>query len=126
VLSPQEVCSIIEVCGKAKVTLLKLGDLHVEFGTKTEPPALRYQPPNLWADLDQRIASLDTAHPSTPAAAMAESLKKENERALVSDEMTFKRDQLAMLTIEDPVALEEMINNGELDEDDDLGDEQEA
>jgi hypothetical protein len=126
VLSAEEVCSIIEVCGKAKVTLLKLGDLQVEFGKQTEPPALRYQPPNLWADLDQRIASLDTAHPSTPAAAMAESLEKENERALVNDEMAFKRDQLAMLTIEDPVALEEMINNGELDEDDDLGDEQEA
>lgn len=125
-LSVSEVCSIIEVCGKAKVTSLKLGDLQVEFGSQApSPPPLMHES-SPWAPFIPQARALASASPSTPATEIADTLAKEAERALAQDELNVRKDQLAQIGIENPVAYEEMINNGELDEDDALGEEDET
>lgn len=121
-----DVCSIIEVCGKAKVTLLKFGDLQVEFGPQApSPPPLMHEV-SPWTPYIPQARALASASPSTPATEIADTQAKEAEKALAQDELAVRKDQLSQLGIENPVAYEEMINNGELDEDDDLGEEDPA
>jgi hypothetical protein len=94
------VCAIIESSAKNGVRLLKLADLHIEFG-----PA---------------PFSLGSPYPitPTPAAAVAEpNHERISQEGLEAEELRTREDQIAELLLTDPLAAEEMMRLGELQED---------
>lgn len=125
-LSVQEVCTIIEACGKARVASLKFGDLQVDFGSQATLPAPLAHEGSPWLPFIPQARALAEAPVPTPAKEIADTLKKEAERALAQDELNVRTEQFSQLAIENPVAYEEMLTNGELDEDDALGNEDET
>lgn len=100
-LTVDEVCRILDASARTGVSLLKLGDLHVEFGRK-EPEPSRVPSP-LRPD-------------AIPAAEMAVLQLKEQNRSTELDELQLREDQIAELLLTDPLAAEEMIRNGDLEE----------
>lgn len=113
-LSAEEVCVIIKVCGEAKVTELKLGDLQVIFLPKEETrPGVTLKSP---------LASLDQAPPPLTAAEIAEIQRKEAKKALERDEARVRKEQLEEMFLTDPLRAEELLRQGELEPD---GDEDE-
>lgn len=102
VLSPEEVCSIIKACSLGDVTELKFRDLSL----KREPTALRLAS-NLY-----------------PVAEITESQHNEQtKRSVEAEEFKIREDQIRELAISDPLAYEQMLQNGELEGIDDDGDD---
>lgn len=99
----EEVCRILEVSARSGVRLLKLADLHVEFGEVPEPVS-----PGALAPAP------DGAEPNH------ERISKEG---LEAEELRTREDQIAELVLTDPLAAEEMIRLGELDDDEEGFDE---
>lgn len=104
VLTADEVCRIIEVCGESQVSELKFGDLHLVMGGPTLRPA----------STDAEVAPNHS--PVAPAAIVAIQ-KQEAERSLVQAEADLKRDQLDQMIIEDPSQAERLLIQGELEDD---------
>src|SRR5574343_337877 len=98
-LSSEDVCRIIEASAKHGVRLLKLADLHIELGPTAPSP---YAP------------LLETP---TPAAAVAEpDHERISKEGLAAEELQTREDQIAELILTDPLAAEEMIRLGELED----------
>lgn len=118
VLTSDDVCSIIKVCGEAKVSELRFGGLHVKF-SGSEPrsgfePVREATEPQL-----QAIPSL-----SNPDAATSGQMhEKINEDSLVNEETLSREEELAMALIEDPVLAEKLIIAGKLEEETNVPDE---
>lgn len=112
-LSSLEICSILESCAKCNVSLLKFGDLHVEFGRQANPsePAPSEPTSHIIKNSDKEIS--DTKHAE---------LTKE---ALEVEELRTKEEILAELIITNPLKAEEMIRNQELEDDTDESDDNE-
>ena len=102
-LTSQEVCSIITVCGKSGVSVLKFGDLHVEFDKQIEPIAPEPQ-----------TGGPVPPPPPAPPAEIVDNVAKDS---LVSDEIALREEQLLMMLIEDPHEAEKLILQGELADD---------
>ncbi len=111
-LSVADLCAILDACGKAQVTVLKFGDLHVAFGTQAEkaPPPSVPRGTSVEENVKEALSRL-------PATEIAGTQQQEATRNLANDERALKKDQLALMAIENPALLEELIQSGELDED---------
>lgn len=106
-LSCGEVCGILKACGEAKVTKLKFRDLEVEFDQTVAPPALPVAP------------IVDRPPLSNPVAEITDSQhEKQSKASLEQAEIVLREAQIAELQITDPLAAEELIRNGELEEED--------
>lgn len=100
--SPEGIRVILEACEATGVSELRLGELHVRFGSHTEPT--------------QDAASLH------PAKATAEPNHDQiNQETLERDELLLREAQIEELLITDPLRAEELMNQGELK---DYGDDQ--
>lgn len=114
-----ELCAILKACGTSAVAELKFGDLHVIFGPRPEVITVSEHRTPLVLPMEKELMP----DPATEIAATQEKIARES---LELDEIQNKEDQLALLAIEDPVTYEELLANGELDEDARLrGDEDE-
>lgn len=105
-LSTEQVIQIMEASARCGVLILKFQGLYFQFGKKTEPvPAppggpTEHAPKNLVAEMT------NNQHQKLAAAALEQS------------ELELREEQLEELKITNPVLYEELVNQGELDEDD--------
>lgn len=97
-LSGDEVCKIIESASKARVTKLKFGDLEVFFTPGGLEPADLGPGPALPGALAQ--ISVEQA--------------KEQEAAILKEEILTREDQMAELWLTDPAEAERLLELGEL------------
>lgn len=103
-LSVSDVCAILKACGEAKASELKFGGLHVKFGQ----PAPLPPPP---------AALVDTAPAPRTAEEMAALQKTQtqvSELARIKDEIALREEQLAYMSVVDPLAMERMLDEGDL------------
>jgi hypothetical protein len=120
-LSREEVCSILETSAKIGVLELKFGDLHATFGR----PARQEDGRGPLAPYP--FVQQPHAPPSVTALTEKEH-QEQNSTALEADEVRLREEQLARALVEDPVAYERLLRDGELtdgihDVDDDDGDD---
>jgi hypothetical protein len=106
-LTVDEVCRILIECARTGASELQFRDLHVSFGAQA--------------------TEIVEPH-SSIAAEMAPNHEKMNQDALENDELALREEQMSLLAIENPMAFEQAIMDGELDEDERLDneDDQEA
>jgi hypothetical protein len=109
-LSSDEVCGIIEACGKARASELKFAGLYLRFDRSVET-AGPY-------GLDQ----VDRVTSSPPEAEISEIQKTQAADSLVQDEILHKRERLSEMLITDPVEAERLLMQGELEDDGDSDD----
>jgi len=99
-LSAEEVCSILRVCGEAKVSVLKFRDLYVKFGGTAE----------------SQKNDVPSALPITPEAEISDNSKQVAFEAIEKEMVLTKEERLALLQIEDPLEYERLVVNGELED----------
>lgn len=110
-LSCRDVCDIIKVSAKAGVYKLKFKDLHIEFGRPTE---------GVNSPVQQNIAI-------NPVVDLTgEQHYQQTKNAVEADEVSLREEQLARLLVEDPVKYEELLRDGELSDDMDSSDGEDA
>lgn len=97
-LQSQDICSIIDTCAKNKVTALKYGGLEISFLAETViPKTVLSNPPDNDISEEQHVQN--------------------NTESFLKEEVMTREEQLALLLIEDPVRYEQMLEDGELEED---------
>ncbi len=89
--------AIIRECAKRGVAELKIGDFHIKFGSVED-----IQAPKAKSEI------------KAPSKAV---LKAAENQALVAENAEHNENMLANLQLEDPVAFEKMLIEGELEED---------
>ena len=101
-LTGSEIESIIQSCAKANVRVLEIHGIRLEFGAgvPSSPP----QPAQV------------SSEPAPSEAAISEKHEKQSQEALEQDELRLRRDQLALMLIENPVEYEKLVASGELEE----------
>jgi hypothetical protein len=97
-LQCQDICLIIEKCSAHGVTTLKFGSLEVSFN-----PVPKQNKPG--------------------AEISAETHDKLNEEANLKDEVDLREEQIANAQVEDPLLAEQLILDGELDDESDSDDD---
>jgi len=112
-LTGEEIALIIEASAKANVRVLELPGIRLEFG-EASPAKVAVTPP----------APAEPTRP-TDAALSDEQHDKQNKEALEVEEARTKEHRLGMMLIEDPLEAERMIASGELDDEEEGGDEDE-
>ncbi len=120
-LTSEQVCLIIEASGKAKVAKLEFRDLYLEFGQVAQLPTPEVVHMNSFVG-----QSVNTAHPSTPAAEMADIQTKIAQESLEQDEISVRQDRLMQMLIENPHEAEKMIMSEGFNEDDGSEEDEEA
>lgn len=93
-LTSDDICKIIKACAESGVYKIKCNSLEVEFG---QPKKVDHE--NFTQELTQE------AH------------DKMDQQTLVEEEVKTREEQIQMMLIENPELAEEMIANGELNED---------
>lgn len=96
-LTSEEVCFIINTCKDSQVKELKFQDLHIIMAPE---PGCKEQ-----------------IVPSTSKAEILEEQQKIAMDSLRDEEARAKKHQIEMMLIEDPAQAEQMIANGELEDD---------
>lgn len=105
-LSSDDVCAIIKASGDSGVTSLKFGYLQIEFGKPIEQTRV---------DLVQSAPT----PPSNPDTEISDDARVMRDKAeLVVDELKTRDDQVAQMLIEDPLRAEQLLLDGELEDDD--------
>lgn len=94
-LTSDDICKIIKACADNGVYKISVSTLAIEFG-------------------EYKIKNPENI---TVPRMTQEAHDKQNAETLVSEELKTKSDQIDMLMIEDPVLAEEMIANGDLEND---------
>lgn len=107
VLSSLDICTIIEACAEYQVTKLKFGDLYLELGRHTPR-----------ATVPTQSFSPGTAIPEINHDQI-------NQDSIETDEVRLREAEIAELMLTDPRKAEEMIENGELEDDTDESGEDE-
>lgn len=106
-LSSLDICTIIEACAENQVTKLKYGDLYLELGRQTPRDTVPTQ----------------TVSPGTEIPEINHD--KITQESIETDEVKLREAEIAELMLTDPRRAEEMIENGELEDDTDELDEDE-
>lgn len=102
-LSGEEIINILKVCRETGVSAFDLGPLSVRFGL---PVA---------TDRGICVIPAENAPLLSPVATLAEpDHPKLSKEALEIEELLLREEQIAELTVTDPLAAEQMITNGEL------------
>jgi predicted nucleic acid-binding Zn-ribbon protein len=109
-LQVKDICAIIKSCRNCGVTKFKFGDLEVDFGR----PALSPH-----GKCGEAVNHLSVAEITD------EIHEKQMKEALEQDELRLKDEQVAQALIENPLLAEQLIMDGELEDDSepDFGDE---
>jgi hypothetical protein len=107
-LDGAQICSIIESCSKYGVTKLQFGDLHLELGPQAEPAGPGASTPEF----------------QPPDAKMSEIQKQEELKDLEAQSVRLREDELAEKLLTDPEGFEEMLQQGDIDDADEPGDEE--
>ena len=108
--SVKDVCAIIKTGSSCGVSLLKLGDLHIEFVPK--------------AGLAEKFSQASASTiPSLEGAISDDQMKKQSELVSDQEEYNFRKQQLSLSFIEDPELAERLLADGELEDDDSAGDD---
>lgn len=119
-LSAEDLCRIIKACRESGVSELKFGELHAVFRQQTDevraPSLARRDRMSELVEMERRLRAHST-RPPAPAAAIAANQAKEAKRALEEDETKLKNEELAELYLTNPKLAEEMLNQGELEDD---------
>lgn len=102
VFNVEQVCAIISKCAESGVTELKFGDLHVSFQPKSEQTT-------------QAATWARPAHHSDTEIS-EELLRQTDKERLEQDERRFREEQLAEMMLTDPLAYEELLASGELED----------
>lgn len=112
-LSSQDVCTIIKACADSGVSILKFGNLNVEFGRPTKTTVNQ-------EEINSSItAETKNQSTNTPDKEISEEERKLlQEKALLEDEQKSKQDEIDHMLVEDPALAEELISSGELEDDD--------
>lgn len=108
-LTADEVCRILNACGRARVVELKFGDLQVCFGKTTETVVTPGQKVLDMSNLER------PPHPA-PVTEMTGPPKNIESRVKTQQELALREDQLELMRLEDPAGYEELIANGDLTE----------
>ena len=93
VFDANEVCSIIEMCGKSGVREFRLGKLEIHYG-----PVAR--------EVDQS--------PIVVPDGLARATESQARESLEKDEIAYKQNELDQMVIEDPARFEELLKSGDL------------
>lgn len=104
--SAEEVCKIVDICARNRVAKLKFGPLLVVF----DPPE--------W------ISHTPAPGPATPVQAPENVIleqQNEEKRSLEEEEINLREQQIAELLVSDPLKAEELMEQGDLVELDDDG-----
>lgn len=110
-LDSTEVCVIIESCAKHGVTSLKWGALEISFTPSGKRPEETLANEQAGADLAIK------AHQTIPDAEISDKRHAENNKdALELNEIELREEQLAELQITDPLAAEQLIRDGDLED----------
>ena len=115
-LQGKEICEIIRTSHTCGVRLIQIGDLKVEFGTQTEPGGVSGSP----------YPRANNAVFGKPSPDLSEDEhSSQTKEALEIEELRLREQQLAQMLIEDPSRAEELLMDGELEDDgDDSADDQ--
>ena len=97
-LSRQDICLIIETCAKNGVTILKFGDLDLNFGKPAEPVQIASTPDKAISDANHELNT---------------------KNAIEKDEIDLREDAIAHMIVENPVMAEQMLLDEELEDADD-------
>ena len=101
-MTAKELCTLISVCRKNGILFFKEGDLKFRF-QPTETGLTASAEGRQIPDALQSIESTD--------------IKKIEADQLLSDTVTMRQDQLALLAIEDPEEYESLLSTGDLKDD---------
>jgi hypothetical protein len=109
VLNAEEVCSIIESCKDAGVSVLKFRGLYLRFGHADHARRAETAP-------GPGIEETTTSSP-TDSDEMEKAAVEAHERTLLRDELKVRAQQIDELPITDPLEYERKLANGELEDD---------
>lgn len=101
-LTAPEIHVILKACAEARVRRISMPDLQVEF----EP------------SLGETVNALSPLAAPAPEPALSVPHERQNEDALVRDELKLRQDQIQQMMIEDPPEFERLILSGEFEEED--------
>ena len=107
-LKANDICGLIEVCGRSGVASMKWGDLELTFQTELK---------------EQHLTQQAWPVPISPLSADTEISEAKHKNyddfqrtRLESDEQRLREDQLAEMLLTDPVQYEELLASGELED----------
>lgn len=108
-LSVTQVCTIIRECTKHKVSTLKFGDLELSFSVND---------PRIYnKESDKKLAKSKSE--TQPVKAITEEQHtKLNKEAIEKEELELRQEQMSTMFIEDPFMAEQLLKDGELEDDD--------
>lgn len=115
ILTVADVCAILKACGEAKAAELKFGGLYVKFGQPAPLPA--------------PAAPVDKAPAPLTATEIAELQQKQTQVAELSQiqaEIALREEQLAHMRVVDPLAMERLLEEGDLIDASDRDEDEEA
>lgn len=93
-MASEDICRIIDLCGKSGVSVLKYGPLEISFGSH---PTARTTP---YPEIENSAEKALLIHTDT----------------ISKEEVETKDDLLSRLQVEDPVALERLIMSGDIED----------
>lgn len=112
-LASINIVCIIKACARHRVVTLKFGDLELSFDPKVKTPR-----PGSTKFVESH-ESQSVPHTQSPVTEITEQQQTNITReALVIDELALRDEQFAELLVTDPQAAEQMLVDGELDDDD--------
>lgn len=111
-LASTNIVGIIKACARHRVVTLKFGDLELSFDPKVKTTRPRS------TNLVEPEPSQSDPQIQIPVTEITEQQKHIARGALTFDELTFRDQQFAELLVIDPQAAEQMLVDGELDDDD--------
>lgn len=105
VLSGEDVCRIIESCGKSNVRVLKFSGLHLRFGVRAEPKRQ--------ADPEPGPLELMQAIPASDPKILEEAAKIQR-KTIQQQEAALRQQQLDELILSNPEEYERRMASGDL------------
>lgn len=108
-ISAEDACRIIEVCGKSNVSELRFRGIHVRFGRPTESFQGTGVPLEAPLGMEQAISP----YPDTEISREPE---PQNENSLLDEELRLKDERIAMALLENPAEAERLLLQGDLED----------
>lgn len=105
VLTAEDICRIMEVSAKAKVSSISYGDLRIVFGEEVKTDA-------------SGPSKILEPTPPTEATLSEIGHDKLNKDSLEKEEIKTREDQLDLMFVENPLAAEELLASGDAVEED--------
>ena len=105
-----EILAIIKACREYGVAILKFGDLHLELASSAPLGSPEVESSDM---APAKVTEVPQSSVDEITVLQNEAAKKD----LLESEQAFKRDQLDQMFIEDPSQAEELLTQGDLEDD---------